>query len=118
MGEAQPPKKDDSSSPAPVRIRLYGRFSVTRRVYLAQLTVSAVLLGFLLVLWSRRPRPEPGLGPVPGMLGRLLGLLNAIPWIVAGLVLLLTLEAVWVLRRFAREEARQRAALSEKPPTS
>jgi hypothetical protein len=98
---------------------LYGLFNVTRRAYLVQVTVSAVLLGFLLIVWLKRPALPPTSGrDVPAGLARLLLLLNAIPWIVLGLAILITLEATWVLRRFAREEAHQRARLSEKPPTS
>jgi hypothetical protein len=112
-------RQEPRPRPAPVRIRLYGMFTVTRRGYLMQTTVSLVLLGVLLVLWLRRP-PLPPMAPkemTPG-LAWLVWLLNALPWLVLVMTALLVLEAVWVLRRFAREEARQKAPLSEKPPTS
>jgi hypothetical protein len=95
---------------------MYGLFTVTRRSYLVQMTVSLALLGVLLVLWLRRPALPPTVGKdVPPGLSRLIWLLGAIPWLVLGLAVLIVLEAVWVLRRFAREEARQKAPLSEKP---
>jgi hypothetical protein len=116
-GEPAPQGRQGPRPPAaPVRIRMYGMFTVTRRSYLMQVAVSLGLLGFLLVLWLRRP-PLPATAArdmTPG-LARLIWLLGALPWLVLVLAVLIVLEAVWVLRRFAREEARQKATLSEKP---
>jgi uncharacterized membrane protein len=98
--------------PAPVRIRLYGLISVTKRGYLTQLVLASMLLVVLLVVRSSLP-PLP-IGYRPQDLGAggavALWLLSNLHWVVLGLLLLFMLEAFFVLRSFAREEARQKNA--------
>jgi hypothetical protein len=94
----------------PVRIRLYGLFSVTRRSYLIQLGIAVVLLCLLASVQFLVPKlpPPPAGKEEPAQLARIVWLLNNTFWIALGLGLLFALEAFVVLRRFAREEALQR----------
>jgi hypothetical protein len=99
----------------PIRIKLYGLMSVTRRGYLVQLGAMVVLLVVLLVIWWWLP-PAAGASNLPLEVQRLLTALNALPWVVLGIAVLVTLEAYFVLRRFAREEALRRAKAPPEPP--
>jgi hypothetical protein len=93
----------------PVRIRLYGLKSVTRRGYLVQLIISiGLLLALLVIGFVMPPLPAEEVNDRPSLV-MVTTLLNHLPWIALVLAILLGLEAVLVLRRFAREEARQRA---------
>jgi hypothetical protein len=96
----------------PVRLKLYGLLAVTRRGYLLQLAVAATLLAGLLAVWLRMPGEPPGRGAPPDspLLTFVRNLLDHLPWIVLGLGLLVALEAVIVLRRFAQLEAAQQVA--------
>jgi hypothetical protein len=95
----------------PVRVKLYGLMSVTRRGYLTQLAVAIVLalitLGFWWFRW-RVVRGELKETPAP-TLEWVIAIGDALPWIVGGLLVLLALEAWIVLRRFARKEAQRQA---------
>jgi hypothetical protein len=94
---------------APVRIRLYGLFSMTRRGYLMQLAIAVVLLCLLAGVQffvPKLPEPKPG-EEVPPHLTRMIWLLNHTLWIAVGVGLLFALEAFVVLRRFRRTEAQQ-----------
>lgn len=104
----------------PVRIRLYGILRLTRRGYLRMLACGLVLL---LALWAAlvftplpRPTVEPGLTPTGVILW--LWVRDHFHWIVLAAVVAEALEAFVVLRRFAAEEARQRAGASLPPPTT
>ncbi len=97
----------------PIRIKLYGLVSVTKRGYVAQLVIVVVLLAVLLGVWLRLP-PAAERQELPPDVGRLMALLSYLPWVVVGIAVLVALEAFFVLRRFAREEAKRRAA---PPPT-
>jgi hypothetical protein len=95
----------------PVRIRLYGLFPTTRRSYVLQLVLAAVLCAGLLIFRLVMPP-----FPVPEELARkepshvlIMGFWSNMPWIVLGLASLQAVEALFVLRRFAREEALQQA---------
>lgn len=92
----------------PVRIRLYGLVSVTKRGYLIQLVVAAVVLAGLLLLRILAP-PLPDAAGTPSGLEFLAGFLRNLHWIVLALAALFALEAYIVLRRFGREEAKRRA---------
>jgi hypothetical protein len=109
----------------PIRIKLYGLVSVTKRGYLTQLALVVVLLVLLLILWFSVP-PAVDLKETPPELAnswkyqvgvRVRPLLLYLPWVVLLFALLFALEAFFVLRRFAREEeARRRARHSEALP--
>jgi len=111
----------------PIRIKLYGLVSVTKRGYLTQLAFVVVLLLLLLILWlSAPPAVAVDLKEAPPELSHswvyrvglaVRPLLNYLPWVIVVCALLAALEAFLVLRRFAREEeARRRARHSEALP--
>jgi len=102
---------------SPVRIKLYGLLSLTRRTYLIlQGIVLLVGLGILaLGLWYPRPHLPAGGVPTPEQ-QFYLWLLDSLPY-VAGLILLLEgLETVIVLRQFAGQEAEQTKPSTEVAP--
>jgi hypothetical protein len=91
----------------PVRVKLYGLFSMTRRRYMTQLVVAGLLVVALLVVWlvycltiRQQARGLPSLEHV-------VLLLDLLPWIALGLGALQALEAFVVLRAFARKQAGQ-----------
>jgi len=102
----------------PVRIRLYGLLSVTRRGYLTQLGLGAFLLFCLLVLWYYLPTllPAPR-GDKPEQVLPSVELVrkfrDALPWVVLGIAALFGIEAYVVLRRFAQKERLQQARQPE-----
>jgi hypothetical protein len=90
----------------PVRIRLYGLISITKRGYLMQLGVAGLLLVVLLVIRMSIPLSTEKLDqPVPAPLAWMIFLLANLHWFVLALALLFALEAFFVLRAFARAEA-------------
>jgi hypothetical protein len=94
----------------PIRIRLYGLMTVTKRGYLTQLALSVLLLVALLVIRLCLPDlswvAESG---APARLQFFVWLLTNLHWIVLAFGILFALEAFIVLRAFAREEAKQKA---------
>ncbi len=106
----------------PVRIKLYGLVWMTKRSYVTQLVAAGLLLAGLLFIWvALPPLPSPA-PPSPRGDGEELPasakwgwlLLSNIPWVVLLLAALFALEAFIVLRRFAREEEKQRAQTGKK----
>jgi hypothetical protein len=95
----------------PVRVKLYGLFTVTKRRYLWQLALTVLLLVVLLVMWWFLPNLQPvdGRGDPPHVAWAI-WLLRYLPWVVAGLAVLVLLEAVVVFRRFARAEEERPAS--------
>jgi hypothetical protein len=97
-----------SKPPAPVRIKLYGLLWVTRRSYYVLLGLGVLLLVALLMFWAGK-----GLAVAdensPQSTRLVVAFWNNIPWIVLGAVLLESIEVWFVLRKFSREEAAQRA---------
>jgi hypothetical protein len=121
-------------APEPIKIRMYGFFTITKRGYMTLLAFSLALIAGLLAVWLflkpnlDRVASAQALGGRPSGLdaeGKSLPpaapvapspeydiaflLLNNIPWILLGLTALFGLEAYVMLRRFARAEA-ERAA--------
>jgi hypothetical protein len=94
--------------PAPVRIKLYGFLWVTRRSYYVLLGLGLVLLVGLLLFWAQAGLRHIDVG-LPMEKKLLLEFWNNIPWFVLGAVLLESIEVLFVLRKFSREEAAQRA---------
>jgi hypothetical protein len=104
----------------PVRIKLYGLFPVTRRGYVLQLAVAAGLLAtlasFQFVL-PPMPTPPEGKEYRPGV-GLVVGLVNHSLWVALLLGSLFALEALIVLRRFARAEEAQRQQTATNAPVA
>jgi len=94
----------------PARIKLYGLVSMTRRAYLVQLVIAAALLVVLFALWAYLPPPHPASPehPLPFLAEAAVWLVRRLPWFLLGLAGLYVIEAVIVLRRFARQEALQK----------
>ncbi len=101
----------------PVRIKVYGLISLTKRTYLIWAALAALGLLALLVFWAftvgeETPAEKAGLLPPVVVLWRRYG-----PWIIAAGFLLGGLEALFVLRRFRRAEAeRQRTGAPDTIP--
>jgi hypothetical protein len=91
----------------PVRVKVYGLVSMTRRAYLMQLAGAALLIVVLLTFrWQRWPelRPEPAKVREP-RLRYMIAVFDQIHWIAAVVAALLVIEAWFVLRRFTQKEA-------------
>ena len=90
----------------PVRIKIYGLISLTKRAYLTWVAVGAVGLAALLVVWAVTVTPETplektGQAPLtPWYLWR-----KWAPWLIGAGALLGGIEAYFVLNRFRRAEA-------------
>jgi hypothetical protein len=89
----------------PVRIKVYGSISLTKRTYLIWAGLAALGLLALLAFWfvtvgEPTPAERAGLLPPVVMIWRRYG-----PWIIAAGFLIGALEAFFVLRRFRRAEA-------------
>ena len=104
---ATPPQPEPALPP--VRIRVYGLIEVTKRGYIVMLCIAVVLLVTLVTLMYVSPTGSAAFRSFPRE-WRL-----SLPWVLGAAVLLAALEAVMIFRRFAREEARQRAEASSKP---
>jgi hypothetical protein len=94
----------------PVRVKLYGLVWMTRRRYLFQVALAGLLLVVLLAVWLvhwlRLGELERSL-QLPPSVEWVITLLDLLPCIVAILVALQITEAAFVLRAFAREQARR-----------
>jgi hypothetical protein len=98
----------------PVRIKLYGFVTVTRRGYLTQLVLAGILLAALIGMWYYvRQKIDPAVSPD---VARVRAVFDFLPWVVLVIAVLYVIEATVVLRRFAREEARRRAQPPQPPP--
>jgi hypothetical protein len=96
----------------PVRVKLYGLISLTRRTYLICVAVGAAGLVVMLILWwvtARDPTPLEVTGQFPLTPWHIWR--NYAQWVIAAGAALGGIEAYFVLRRFRRAEAeRQHAA--------
>jgi hypothetical protein len=101
--------KPQTPAEEPVRVKLYGLMSVTRRGYRLQLIIAGVLLFVLMLAWLVVPLPRPRPGrELPPRIVFGIRLWENMPWIVLGIAILYSLEAFLVLRRFReKESARQ-----------
>jgi len=105
--------------PQPVRVKLYGLISITRRRYVAQIVVTGVMAFILLSLWVLRwPNVRDYLAASnTAATARLIVFGKAVPWILLGGAVLQTVEAIIVLRLFNRKEAEaQKPAVAPPPP--
>lgn len=91
----------------PVRVKLYGFLPITRGRYLAQVALGCALGGVLLVVWWLRwpAVREQMLALGSQDLGRFLAFGEALPLVVLAVLGLQALEALIVLRLFARRQA-------------
>jgi hypothetical protein len=91
--------------------------SVTRRGYRWQLIIAGVLLLSLLLIWLLVPLPRPRPGrELPRSIVWGIRLVENTPWIVLGIVILYSVEAFFVLRRFRQKEAAQEQQAKPKQP--
>jgi hypothetical protein len=99
------PAKDE-----PVRVRLYGLVSLTRRHYLMQLAVVVVLAAGLLALWwFRWPDVRKALRAAQSpVMDKAIVFFDAAPWVVGAVAVLQAVEAFFVLRAFRRKEAEKK----------
>jgi hypothetical protein len=105
--------------PPPVRIKVYGLISLTRRGYLTCVGVGVVGLLALLIWWAVSVDPPmPADKAVPALLNPATWSRTGVwrfwrhwgPWLIVGGLLLGAIEAFFVLRRFRRAEAEQQQA--------
>jgi hypothetical protein len=106
----------------PIRVKVYGLFSQTRRRYILQ---SIFGLGYgvaLLILWwklwpglretlTRRPDVQ-----LPTHMIVTVAVLNEVPWILLIVAVIKAFEMWIVLRRFAQKEAEQLAKTTQTSP--
>src|SRR5262245_4809503 len=92
----------------PVKLKLYGFLTLTRRRYVGQLVFALVAaVGLLALWWLRWPVERERLtnNPAPPLSDWLLAAGAALPWVLLAVVAVQAVEAVVVLRRFAQKEA-------------
>jgi hypothetical protein len=98
----------------PVRVKLYGLFSMTRRRYVRQLVLTVVCATVVIGCWwwmwptYRQMFLEPREGD-NRHLDRYVAVMDALPYILAGAVALQLIEAFFVFRLFRAREAQQAA---------
>jgi hypothetical protein len=100
----------------PVRVKVYGLISLTRRTYLFCVAVGVVGLVALLVLWgltAGTPTPAEKADNFP--LTPIYLWRNYAPWLLAAAALLEGIEVYVVLKRFRRAEAERRQAPAADP---
>jgi hypothetical protein len=91
----------------PVRVKVYGLFSLTKRRYLAQAVAGVIFAVLILVGWwfgwpplrDRLTRAEVAASAFRDLL---VGVLNNVPWIVLAVLVYKAVEVFFVLRAFAR----------------
>lgn len=100
----------------PIRIKLYGLFPTSKRRYVAQLIVAAVLILFLLISWLVFRRTlRDGLKEIAlPVLDLVITLWDLVPWIVGVVAVLQVVEAYFAFRAFARKQAEAAA----RPPST
>ena len=104
------------ANPAPVRVKLYGFYSTTKRRYVAQVVFAAVLIALLLAGWTyyRISLRERLQGIDVRAADQIVAVWDLVPWVVLGIAALQAIEAYFVLRAFARKQAE--AAVAAPPP--
>jgi hypothetical protein len=103
----------------PVRVKVYGLLSLTKRTYLVLQGIGLLFVVVLMILTVVLPRPKvaPGAQPSP-WITVVVWLLDNFLWIGLLTLFLEAIETVVVLGRFARQEALQKATdAATQPPT-
>jgi hypothetical protein len=98
----------------PVRIKLYGLFTRTRRAYILQSMVELLYAaGLLLIWWLKWPSFREHMTHQemdhPTYILVILAVLNEVPWILLLAVTIKIVEMWIILRRFAEKQAQQLA---------
>jgi hypothetical protein len=104
--------------PPPIKIKLYGLVSMTRQGYIFQAVLVVALMGVLMGIWFVQPTaPEFKKAYKDKPIPFLVIAIRYIPALVLVSGVAQSIEAYFVLRRFAREEALQQARqASERSP--
>lgn len=93
----------------PVRVRIYGLVRVTRSTYLILQIVSVAMVTVLLALGMFLPRPALAERQrLPSRVRLLAEFLDRLPWLALLLLVLVGLETLVVLKKFARAEQQAR----------
>jgi hypothetical protein len=103
----------------PVKLKLYGFLTLTRRRYVGQLVFALLVEVALLGLWWLRwpaERERLAKNPAPPVSDWLRAGGEVLPWVLLGVTAAQVVEAVVVLRRFARKEAARRPQAAPSPP--
>jgi hypothetical protein len=88
----------------PVRVKVYGLFTMRRRTYLVVQTIGLIVVLTAIGLGFFWPRPTTAL-PLTPRQRLFLFLLDALPWLGLFVLVAEALETVIILRRFARKAA-------------
>jgi hypothetical protein len=103
----------------PVRVKVYGLISLTRRVYLTLQVIGLLVAVAAFSLGLALPRPVLPRGErVPPFAVATLALIDLLPWLALLFVAIGALETWIVLRKFAHKEAEQATAQSAEAPVS
>jgi len=97
----------------PVRIKVYGLFSLTKRRYLTQAVAGVVVAALLLIGWwfgwpplrDRLTQHE-----LPAAMAVVVAVLNNVPWILLAAVAFKAIEVFFVVRAFVRKEGERGAS--------
>jgi hypothetical protein len=92
----------------PVRVKVYGLFSRTRRRYLIDAAIGTIFGLFLLVAWWLGwpiLRQRLATLTLPPLLQVTVAVLDATPWILLGAAVYKGMEVLLVWRLFARKES-------------
>jgi hypothetical protein len=107
----------------PVRVKMYGLFSLTKRRYLTQAVVGVVVVVLALVGWwfaspfIRGPLARPDLPPsVAATAVTYVAVWDSVPWILLAALAFKAVEVAVVLRIFGRKEASTGAAAKTPGP--
>lgn len=98
--------------PEPVKVKVYGIFSVTKQKYIYQLIMTVLLAGCLLYAWQAM-RPQLAPGKAPKEFAPVMWWIDRVPYAVMVILGLVCVEAILVFRAFARKEAAQRDELAK-----
>ena len=94
----------------PVRVKVYGIYSHTRRSYVVQAIFGLGAVAGLLIAWwfgwqeLRQKLTQPTV-TLPTFMYVTIAVLDKVPWILGAITLIKVFEMWIVLRRFARKEA-------------
>ncbi len=91
----------------PVRVKVYGLFSLTKRRYLGQAAAGAAFALAILAGWwfgwpPLRDRLTRADVPASAFRDFLVGVLGNVPWIILAALIYKAIEVFFVLRAFAR----------------